>query len=405
MIDFLILLSVILLLGALIFLKLNIGVSIFISAILLAIFKDFSFLAILKSFWITFSAWDTLEVLIIVAFITIFADVLGVSGFLEEIVSSFSKIFSPKIFIPTFAFIIGALPMPGGALVSAPLVEQGAKTSSISSNEKTVLNYWFRHIWEPVSPIYPEMALNSAILGVSIPFLISVQWPISVAMIISGLIFILPFIRVNNNFKLEKDPKFYFNAFKSVFPVILVMLLITIFQLSIILSIASGIIYVIIVKKLSIKKIFKSVDLKSMLKILFLMFAIFYLKYIVVNSNVINGVYKVLGAYKISNYFILFFLPFIVGIMTGASTATFGVSYPLLIPLIQTSGNIVSLNLFIAFVGGWLGIMSTPTHLCLALSIEYFSAKFKETYKILIKNLAFVLLLSIVWVFVLKFLR
>ena len=404
MIDLIILLSAILLLGILIILKLNLGLSIFISAIFLGILRGFNFLDLLKNLWITLSASDTLEVLIIVVFITIFVSILATFGFLEEIVKSFSKIFSPKIFIPAFAFIIGALPMPGGALVSAPLVEEGAKSSVISSGEKTVINYWFRHIWEPVSPIYPEMPMNAAILGASIPFIVSVQWPVSVAMIVSGIIFLLPLIRVNGDSKLEKSFKFYLEALQSVLPLVLVILLILVLKLSIILSIAAGILYVIFVKRVSFQKAIKSIDLKSLFKILFLMFSIFYLKYTVIDSNVITGVYKVLEIYNVPNFIILFFLPFIVGIMTGASTATFGVSYPLLLPIIR-SVNIIPLNLFIAFVGGWLGIMLTPTHLCLSLSIEYFSAKFKETYIILIKNLAFVFLLSVLWMLVLKFSR
>ena len=404
MIDLIILLSAILLLGVLIILKLNLGLSIFISAIFLGILRGFNFLDLLKNLWITLSASDTLEVLIIVVFITIFVSILATFGFLEEIVKSFSKIFSPKIFIPTFAFIIGALPMPGGALVSAPLVEEGAKSSVISSGEKTVINYWFRHIWEPVSPIYPEMPMNAAILGASIPFIVSVQWPVSVAMIVSGIIFLLPLIRVNGDSKLEKSFKFYLEALQSVLPLVLVILLILVLKLSIILSIAAGILYVIFVKRVSFQKAIKSIDLKFLFKILFLMFSIFYLKYTVIDSNVITGVYKVLEIYNVPNFIILFFLPFIVGIMTGASTATFGVSYPLLLPIIR-SVNIIPLNLFIAFVGGWLGIMLTPTHLCLSLSIEYFSAKFKETYIILIKNLAFVFLLSVLWMLVLKFSR
>ena len=402
--DLIILLSAILLLGVLIILKLNLGLSIFISAIFLGILRGFNFLDLLKNLWITLSASDTLEVLIIVVFITIFVSILATFGFLEEIVKSFSKIFSPKIFIPAFAFIIGALPMPGGALVSAPLVEEGAKSSVISSGEKTVINYWFRHIWEPVSPIYPEMPMNAAILGASIPFIVSVQWPVSVAMIVSGIIFLLPLIRVNGDPKFEKSFKFYLEALQSVLPLVLVILLILVLKLSIILSIAAGILYVIFVKRVSFQKAIKSIDLKSIFKILFLMFSIFYLKYTVIDSNVITGVYKVLEIYNVPNFIILFFLPFIVGIMTGASTATFGVSYPLLLPIIR-SVNIIPLNLFIAFVGGWLGIMLTPTHLCLSLSIEYFSAKFKETYIILIKNLAFVFLLSVLWMLVLKFSR
>src|SRR5262249_16135590 len=44
--------------------------------------------------------------------------------------------------------LVGLLPMPAGALVSAPLVNDAAGSKPVSPEARTFINYWFRHLWE-----------------------------------------------------------------------------------------------------------------------------------------------------------------------------------------------------------------------------------------------------------------
>ncbi len=45
---------------------------------------------------------------------------------------------------------IGPLPMPGGAYISAVVVDPLYDKMGLKSHQKTFLNYWMRHIWIPV---------------------------------------------------------------------------------------------------------------------------------------------------------------------------------------------------------------------------------------------------------------
>lgn len=400
--DFFIMLLSMVLLGVLISLKINIGFSIFVAAIFLAILKNIGFVPMLVTFGETLISSETLNMFGVVFLVNLFVSVLRSSGFLDEIVSSFQKVFSPRLFVPMFAFIIGALPMPGGALVSAPLVEEGSKTSEISCEEKAVVNYWFRHIWEPISPVYMEIPLMATIVGVEIPFLVSLQWPLTLGMIISGMLFLVPRIKVKDDFKVQQGLKLYLDALKSISPILLVMVLAVVFGINVLISLLFGIALIFAIKRLNILKVFKAFDLKDLFKMLFLMYAIFLLKGIAINTNLIKGVYTTLIASNITPFLILFFLPFVVGVMTGMSAATFGISYPLLLPLIKPV-TINPLNLFVAYLGGWTGIMLTPTHLCLSLSIDYFKAKTSRTFQLLLKNVGLVLFVAFLWTLVLGF--
>jgi integral membrane protein (TIGR00529 family) len=397
-----ILLGALVVLGILVKLKVNIGVSIFASALFIVLFKHFTLIQLGNTLLLTLIDRQTVEIIFIVIVITYFADLLKVSGFLEEMIESFSAFLSPKSFIPLFAFIIGSLPMPGGALVSAPLVEKGSEHASLGAEQKTVINFWFRHIWEPTSPLYPEMILASSILEVSILRIISIQWPFTLLMFISGILFLIPLIKTDNHKKLDKSLKAFNEMMLSLIPILIVLLLILIFHVPIIISGLIGIIYIVIVKKVNFQKIKKALNVKLLLKLAFLMYAIFFLKFVVMKSNIINDVYLFMKNANVPSFIILFSLPFIVSLMTGAASATVGVSYPLLLPLLKTP-NLNPIALFIAFLGGWTALMFTPTHLCLSLTVEYFNAKLNKTYPLLFKNIAFLFTFSVLYIFLLKF--
>jgi hypothetical protein len=49
---------------------------------------------------------------------------------------------------------IGLLPMPGGAYISAVVVDPLYDKMGLKSHQKTFLNYWMRHIWIPVWPLF-----------------------------------------------------------------------------------------------------------------------------------------------------------------------------------------------------------------------------------------------------------
>ncbi len=397
-----ILLCALAILGALVEFKVNIGISIFSSAVLILVLKRFTFTAFLRAMYFTIIDKQAIRIILIVIIITYFADLLKISTFLDDIVNSFSKYLSPKVFVPLFAFIIGALPMPGGALVSAPLVERGSSDIELGSAEKTVVNFWFRHIWEPTSPLYPEIILASSILGVSIIRIIAVQWPFTLLMFLSGVFFLLPLIRSSDKKELDKSPKVLYEMTLSLMPILIVILLILVFHFSIILSGIIGILYIVLVKKVKFKSLLKAFNYKLLIKLSFLMFAIFFLKYIVKSTGVINGVYLFMKSKNVPSFVILFSLPFVVSLMSGAASATIGVSYPLLLPLLKTP-NFNPYALFIAFLGGWTALMFTPTHLCLSLTVEYFNAKFDKVYPLLLKNIGFMFAFSLLFYLLFRF--
>jgi len=87
--------------------------------------------------------------------------------------------------------LIGFLPMPGGAIFSAPLVEKCDLSGSTEPIVKTRANYWFRHIWEPWWPLYPGVLLAMHLSGVEVWQFMLLGLPVSAAAIAGGYLFLM----------------------------------------------------------------------------------------------------------------------------------------------------------------------------------------------------------------------
>ncbi len=397
-IDLIILISILLFIGILIKIKVNIGVSIFLSAVFAALAEKIAYSEIPRVFLQSAISSDSVRMVLIVISVTYFAELLKKTGTLSEIAENFKKIFPPRLSIPFFSLIIGILPMPGGALVSAPLVEEGSKNTQLNNIEKTAINFWFRHVWEPVSPLYPELALTASILGVSIVKIISIQWPIAIGMFLSGVLFLAK--RIDNGETVKRKSKLadYLAAIGTIAPIILIISIILIFKnLPTYYAVFIGIVFLIIKKRANFKKIIESFNLRNLLNFSFLMISIFFLREVSTKSGMVDGVYQFFSLHNFPVPVILFTLPFLIGLITGISSAAIGISYSLMLPLIKANGVIVGSHLFVAYAGLWFSLLITPTHLCLSLSSEYFKSKLTDIYRVMAKGLALLAIITIVW--------
>lgn len=64
-------------------------------------------------------------------------------GFSQSVQKLFEGSRGASVFIPA---IVGLMPMPAGAMFTAPMIDQIG--SDMSKLEKTTVNYWFRHCLE-----------------------------------------------------------------------------------------------------------------------------------------------------------------------------------------------------------------------------------------------------------------
>jgi hypothetical protein len=111
------------------------------------------------------------------------------TGALQELSESLGKIIrNPKIILSVLPAVVGLLPVPGGALMSAPVVDSEAERLKLSAEKKVYANLWFRHITLPIYPLSPVFIITIALTGITAASLIGLQIPIVAVMMLVGYI-------------------------------------------------------------------------------------------------------------------------------------------------------------------------------------------------------------------------
>jgi hypothetical protein len=76
---------------------------------------------------------------------------------------------------------------------------------------------------------------------------------------------------------------------------------------------------------------------------------------------------------------VIFTVPFVVGVLTGVTSAYIGVAFPIILPLLGSEAINLNAGMLLAFAGGFMGVMASPVHLCLVLTSRYFKASLGKT--------------------------
>ena len=342
--------------------------------------------------------WHSFWRIIVIVFLSLLIVALMEKiGYLNMMVHSVkalaSSLGSSLVSISAF---IGLLPMPGGAYVSARLVDPLTKEMKLNPIEATSLNYWFRHLWEYWWPLYTGVIVASAILEVSIPDFVIHMFFLTILAVIGGYLFIYyPIMRKKNikNIKIKNRKGIEFGKLLySAWPIIGVMTLtlvgipwpengkIAIQRVDLFYSLLVVDLLLIILLLYCKKYSDTLYGLKFALKPTFLgvTFAALFMKIAVIETNSMNYTYHFFNFYGIPPFIVIIILPYLAGLMTGVTVAYVAATFPLLLPYIGSPPNFAAIAL--AYASGYAGHLSSPVHLCLVLSAQHFKA---DIYKVI----------------------
>lgn len=343
----------------------------------------------------------------IIGMILVLSNLLEQSGQLQRIVESFGHL-GPSRRFTTLAMpaLIGLLPMPGGALFSAPMVRQSYPSGERSPELMAAVNYWFRHIWEYWWPLYPGFILAVSLLGVETWKFILAQLPLTLGAILGGVIFIASHVpRSGGIVPRERVSVVVF--LREVMPIVLLLILLFLGQalyplfgsslplpppryLGFSLGLVVAIGWVMWKNSLCVRDLLAGVRGSSIPRMAMIIFGIMAFKGVLMGSSVMEAVREELSLYGIHPLFVIAILPFISGLVTGIAFGFVGTSFPLVLALIP-HGKVIPYGL-LAYGFGYMGMMLTPMHLCLLVTKDYFDADFVKIYRYLWKAAVFVML-------------
>ena len=396
------LLLIIVLIAILMWRKVDLGLSLLIGSILMGASYGMNAKTIAQSALTAVIEPKTIELVFVVFLIIILGKIMLVSGNLEVMVDSLGCLIRDRrlaMVIPPA--LIGLLPAPGGAMLSAPMVDESAKKLNITAEQKTYINFWFRHLWEYCWPLYPGLIIAAAVLKVPLTALIKVQFPLAFAAILAGVIFGLLPIKTSKNRRIKGDSLIQelWRFIRSIWPIWLILIGLMLFRLPILIILSVIIIIMSFPLKVDWQEKCKIIAESVSWRIALLLFAVMIFKQVVMDSAAVESIPAILQTSGISPIIPAFAIPFLLGILTGVNQAYIGVSFPLLLPLFGTNEIDLQLVMF-AYAAGFAGVLLSPVHLCLMLTKEYYGAKWGGIYRLLLPSVAFVLIASFILMFI-----
>ncbi|RKZ31313.1 hypothetical protein DRQ36_02465 [bacterium] len=381
--------------------RVPLGVAFLGSAVLMCILSGMPVLDIPGAVFESLIAYETLRLVGIVYLLTLMGMTLAELGVLSKTVEALQILVSDKrvsMVIP--ASLIGLLPMPGGAMLSAPMVEEGSKKFDITRERLTFLNFWFRHLWEYVWPLYPGIILSSAILEMPVARLIGSMWPLTLCMIFFGVIYSFPGMEpLNTSSNKNGDWFSALGAFiKLTWYVWVVVVFVFGFGIDIFPVVAVCVLTMLLFVRGASREKLGLLKKGFSWRILTLVAGVMIFKGVVESSGVLGGLAVELSG--IPPTLLLFAIPFFVGFLTGVNSAYVGLAFPVLLPILLKGGFDPG-NFALAYASGFTGVLTSPLHLCLLLTKEFYSAKWGGIYRYLAPASISVLAIAVI-IFILR---
>ena len=364
--------------------RINLGISILVGTGLLFIIFYIPPGDMAASLYESLTGWMTIRLLLLVFLVVFMSRLMNITGNLNDMVSSLKGLFTDRRWsVATISSLIGLLPMPAGALVSGQMIDSTANELKLSAEDRTAVNYWFRHVWEYSWPFYQGVILSAATLAVSVAYIVSIQVPITILAIMIGIIFFL--LPMKKHPEDTEGGKREWNALLkftvSIWPIILAIALAIGAHIDLLWSLAVTVALMIAIYRPKFEAVRDVMRKSGIVKILFILLAVMIFKGALTDTGAVYALPNALNSINISPIVLVVAVPFIVGFMSGITVAFVGVSYPILLPVLRTANGIDPGLTMLAFTAGFAGTLLSPMHLCLVLSAEYFKADLPKVFR------------------------
>ncbi len=286
-----------------------------------------------------------------------------------------------------FPALIGVFPIPGGAIFTCPLVDESAYPLSLKNEHKALLNYWFRHISEVVTPLSPGIILFAALGDCSFPVLLLLGVPVSLWVIFVGYFFFLRKLPRNsldlvemkeNGESLPRVNSFLWESLPLLVGLAVALILRQIFPalnagFSIAISFALGTFVCQFQNHLPLQQLWHMLVCRPVLNNMLIVLGIFFFKEVLKCGDMM----KPIGALAEGNeglFLICILAPMLCGLLTGLFVGCIGICAPIILSVIQHAGawdeRIVWIALAVMF--SYIAEQLSPMHVCLVVTTEYF---------------------------------
>ncbi|NLT66824.1 MAG: DUF401 family protein [Acidobacteria bacterium] len=328
------------------------------------------------------------------------------SGQLDEIVSlAHALLRRPAATMMAMPALIGLLPMPGGAIFSAPMVEAAGGKSGLSHGLLSYINYWFRHIWEYFWPLYPGVILAITLTNLDIPSWTALMVFGTVSMTLGGLLMMR---KTNGQLEVERAApsrgvkRKLLRATGSIWMILLIWAAghfsatfcsgiipdAVLRQGPLVLGLLGSILFTVITRKLNLSHLRKAFSQPVTYSTAGLVLSIMIFQSILQAIRAPQQIAGELQNLHVPIACVVAILPFIAGFVTGIAVGFVGTALPIVLNLVgaaDAAGPVLA-YIPLAYAFGHLGQMLSPLHVCQIVSNRYFGTTYGPVYRYLVPS-------------------
>ena len=350
----------------------------------------------------------TMELTLLMSLILMLARALQETGGIERLVTSLRSLLPNGETLGIIPSVYGLMPMVGGAMLSAPMIDSEGDRYGLNQPQKNFLNIWFRHMWMPVYPVSGAMILacSEAFAGIPVHRLVAMNIPMFLAFVVIGAVTIRSFLKAApDSARLKSNASGLVYLVPILAPVIVFALLQTVglgqirsMMLGIVVSI--GIVWMIAGTKASdfTRILYRSLS-KSLISAIF---GIMIFRRIVEITGTSSMIAEAIQALHMPPVSVVLLIPLILAALTGYNLGAIALSYPLVEPFFETLEISVAGGTSLIYAAAAAGYLISPMHLCNALSSEYLRTDTLRMYPYLIPACAAVLVAQTAFVLAIR---
>ncbi|MGZ6209758.1 MAG: DUF401 family protein [Syntrophales bacterium] len=357
---------------------------------------------------------------VIILLLLFFTESLSKTGRMDRTIAALKEWLKSKhLILAGLPALVGLLPMPAGALFSAPFVAAVDESGELELSHKVAINYWFRHLWEYWWPLYPGVILAMQYSRLPAIWFFLIQMPFTIVAAISGYIFILRRIKKEEDKDVGYGKINTGEVLSAMGPIgLLVMISLVgsaILPLMGIEGTLANLISMLVGLIAALCAIFSghaaafSPSLRMLLRIdtwfmIALVIGIQAFSAALVcpidatGATLITGMRDEFIRTGVPLIAVIMLIPFISGMVTGVAFGFVGASFPIVFALIGTepSTGLLAATTVFAYSFGYMGMLLSPMHACFVVTAEYFCVTVFGAYRYIIWPVIIILITSII---------
>ena len=295
------------------------------------------------------------------------------TGTARELVDQLGKMIPARLLVAVIPALFGIVPVTGGALFSAPLVDMEGEKLGIPPARKAFVNMWFRHIPHLVYPLETALVIAAQLTDVSLTMIMLYQLPVFGVGLVVG--YLVGLRGLDRRGAVTMDWSYLWGFLRAFAPIVLILLLNVIGNVPLVIAVLAG--------TLLLGWMTRSTTwaVGSLLKPLGSMagigWGIMIFRHVSQTAGVWDVVVELVQAHALWPPLVLVALPLMIGFALGESSPAISLSLSLVVALYPMTPPTVGL----IYSCMYFGHLISPLHLCFSVTLEHFHTSVLRAYK------------------------